>query len=59
MARKPARSKAHRSTPPAAAPSPGTPREKIIAAFMALLAEKSIETDRPGRDRRTRRRFAR
>jgi AcrR family transcriptional regulator len=43
MARKAARSKARtssRSAPPAA----GTPREKIIAAFMALLAEKSIET---------------
>jgi len=44
MARKPARSKAR---PPASGSTPraaSTPREKIIAAFMALLAEKSIET---------------
>jgi AcrR family transcriptional regulator len=44
MARKPARSKARRSTSRPAPPVAGTPREKIIAAFMALLAEKSIET---------------
>ena len=43
MARKPARSKARRSAP-RTEPSPSTPREKIIEAFMALLAEKSIET---------------
>jgi AcrR family transcriptional regulator len=44
MARKPARSRARRSTARPAPPVAGTPREKIIAAFMALLAEKSIET---------------
>ena len=43
MARKPSRSGARRSTSPAAPAVAGTPREKIIAAFMALLAEKSIE----------------
>jgi AcrR family transcriptional regulator len=44
MARKPARSGTRRSTARPAPPVAGTPREKIIAAFMALLAEKSIET---------------
>jgi AcrR family transcriptional regulator len=44
MARKPARSKARPSSPGSTPPAAGTPREKIIAAFMALLAEKSIET---------------
>jgi AcrR family transcriptional regulator len=44
MARKPARSKARRSTPRSAPPAAGTPREKIVAAFMDLLAGKSIET---------------
>lgn len=42
MARKPQRSaKASRSAP--AAPPSGTDREKIIAAFMSLLAEKRFE----------------
>jgi AcrR family transcriptional regulator len=41
MARKAARSKSRRSTPPAA-PS-GTPRQRIIDALMALLAEQPIE----------------
>jgi len=40
MARKPQRSKAKPSAP---APAGGTDREKIIAAFMALLAEKRFE----------------
>lgn len=44
MARKPSRSKPRRSPPDATPPVAGTPREKIIAAFMALLAEKPIET---------------
>jgi AcrR family transcriptional regulator len=44
MARKPARSKARRPASPSTPPVAATPREKIIAAFMALLAEKSIET---------------
>ncbi|MBX9846523.1 MAG: TetR/AcrR family transcriptional regulator [Xanthobacteraceae bacterium] len=44
MARKPARSKARRPSAGATPPAAGTPREQIIAAFMALLAEKSIET---------------
>jgi AcrR family transcriptional regulator len=41
MARKPPRSKSARA--PAASPPSGTDREKIIAAFMALLAEKRFE----------------
>jgi AcrR family transcriptional regulator len=44
MARKPTRSKARPSSPSSTPPAAGTPREKIIEAFMALLAEKSIET---------------
>jgi len=45
MARKAARPKARRSpAKPAAPPPAGTPREKIIAAFMEMLAEQSIET---------------
>ena len=44
MTRKPTRSGARRSTTASAPPVAGTPREKIIAAFMALLAGKSIET---------------
>jgi AcrR family transcriptional regulator len=45
MVRKPARKAARSpSTAKAAAPAtPGTGREKIIAAFLALLAEKPIE----------------
>ena len=43
MARKAARRKARRSTPPASPPPANTPREKIIEAFMALLAEQPIE----------------
>jgi AcrR family transcriptional regulator len=42
MARKPPRSKAAPSKP-ALPPPGGTDREKIIAAFMALLAEKRFE----------------
>ena len=43
MARKATRSKARRSTS-AAKPAPtGTPRERIIAGFMALLSEQAIE----------------
>jgi AcrR family transcriptional regulator len=41
MARKPPRSKSARA--PASPPPSGTDREKIIAAFMALLAEKRFE----------------
>jgi AcrR family transcriptional regulator len=41
MARKPPRSKSARA--PAPPPPSGTDREKIIAAFMALLAEKRFE----------------
>ena len=44
MARKAARSKARRTSSRSTPPAAGTPREKIIAGFMALLAEKSIET---------------
>jgi AcrR family transcriptional regulator len=44
MARKAARSKARRTSSRSTPPAAGTPREKIVAAFMALLAEKSIET---------------
>ncbi len=44
MARKAARSKARRASSRSTPPAPGTPREQIIPAFMALLAEKSIET---------------
>ena len=43
MARKATRSKARRSTPRAKAAPAGTPRERIIEAFMALLAEQPIE----------------
>ena len=43
MARKAARRKARRSTSPASPPPANTPREKIIEAFMALLAEQPIE----------------
>jgi AcrR family transcriptional regulator len=42
MARKAARSKTRRSTRAAPAPA-GTPRERIIEAFMELLAEQPIE----------------
>ena len=42
MARKATRSKARRSTRAKPAPA-GTPRERIIEAFMALLAEQPIE----------------
>jgi AcrR family transcriptional regulator len=42
MARKPQRSKAASKSAPASPPS-GTDREKIIAAFMALLGEKRFE----------------
>ena len=44
MARKATRSKARRTSSRSTPPAAGTPREKIVAAFMALLAEKSIET---------------
>jgi AcrR family transcriptional regulator len=48
MARKPARRPARTSRPAASArtatAAPGTEREKIIAAFMALLAEKPFES---------------
>jgi AcrR family transcriptional regulator len=46
MARKPPRrkpAKAARSTPAKPAARSGTPRERIIAAFMQLLAEKPFE----------------
>jgi AcrR family transcriptional regulator len=43
MARKPQRSRAAAKSAPAAPPPGGTDREKIIAAFMALLAEKRFE----------------
>jgi len=46
MARKPARKPAHQSTRASAARGPAAPtgdRDKIIAAFLALLAEKRIE----------------
>ena len=44
MARKPQRSRAAPKKRAAALPPPGgTDREKIIAAFMALLAEKRFE----------------
>jgi AcrR family transcriptional regulator len=43
MARKATRSKARRSTPRAKPTPSGTPRERIIEAFMALLAEQPIE----------------
>jgi AcrR family transcriptional regulator len=42
MARKAKRSSARRSTP-RAAPSAGSPRERVVAALMALLAERPIE----------------
>jgi AcrR family transcriptional regulator len=43
MARKAARSKARRSTSRAAPAPSGTPRQRIIDALMALLAEQPIE----------------
>jgi AcrR family transcriptional regulator len=43
MARKAARSRARRSTPAARPAQTGTPRDRIIEAFMALLAEQPIE----------------
>jgi AcrR family transcriptional regulator len=46
MARKPAsrsRGKSARPAPKPAAPAAGTDREKIVAAFLALLSEKPIE----------------
>lgn len=43
MARKAARSRARRSTPTARPAPAGTPRERIVEAFMALLAEQPIE----------------
>ena len=43
MARKATRSKARRSTSRAKPAPTGTPRERIIEAFMALLAEQPIE----------------
>jgi AcrR family transcriptional regulator len=43
MARKATRSKARRSTSSARPAPTGTPRERIIAGFMALLSEQSIE----------------
>jgi AcrR family transcriptional regulator len=43
MARKAARPKGRRSTSPASPPQANTPREKIIEAFMALLAEQPFE----------------
>jgi len=43
MARKATRSKARRSTSRAKPAPSGTPRERIIAAFMDLLAEQPIE----------------
>jgi len=43
MARKPQRSRPARKSAPAGPPPGGTDREKIIDAFMALLAEKRFE----------------
>src|SRR5258708_22521487 len=43
MARKVSRRKARRSASPASPPPAGTPREKIVEAFMALLAEQPFE----------------
>jgi len=43
MARKTTRSKARRSTSSARSAPTGTPRERIIAGFMALLSEQAIE----------------
>lgn len=43
MARKATRSKARRSTSSARPAPTGTPRERIIAGFMALLSEQAIE----------------
>ena len=43
MARKVSRPKARRSTSPASPPPANTPREKIIDAFMVLLAEQPFE----------------
>src|SRR5436305_2832051 len=43
MARKPQRPPSTPKTPPALPPPTGTDRDKIIAAFMALLAEKRFE----------------
>src|SRR3954452_1293514 len=43
MARKPQRPPSTPKTPPALPPPVGTDRDKIVAAFMALLAEKRFE----------------
>ena len=43
MARKPPRPRSAPKQPPRLPPPTGTDREKIIAAFMALLAEKRFE----------------
>src|SRR3954465_1847586 len=43
MARKPQRPRSTPKQPPALPPPTGTDRDKIIAAFMALLAEKRFE----------------
>jgi len=43
MARKAARSRTRRSTPTARSAPTGTPRQRIIEGFMALLAEQPIE----------------
>jgi len=43
MARKPQRPRSAPKQPPALPPPTGTDRDKIIAAFMALLAEKRFE----------------
>src|SRR3954447_23884331 len=43
MARKPQRPPSPPKAPPALPPPTGTDRDKIIAAFMALLAEKGFE----------------
>src|SRR3954452_5480005 len=43
MARKPQRPRSTPKEPPALPPPTGTDRDKVIAAFMALLAEKRFE----------------
>src|SRR5919205_925907 len=43
MARQPPRSRPAAKEPPALPPPAGTDRDKIVAAFMALLAEKRFE----------------
>ena len=43
MARKPQRPRPAPKAPPALPPPTGTDRDKIVAAFMALLAEKRFE----------------